>query len=69
MGNQKATPIPKILIGVSLILIAVVVTLALNLTTEGFANTKILIALGVIVLGVSCSAGMLLIAIKSKNLS
>ena len=69
MGNQKATPIPKILIGFSLILIAVVVTLALNLTTEGFANSKILIALGVIVLGVSCSAGMLLIAIKSKSLS
>ena len=67
MDNQNTNPIPKKLIFVSLLLIAVVVTLALNLTTEGFANPKILIALGAIVLGISCSAGMLIFAFKSKD--
>ncbi len=70
MAQNRETAIPKflrVLICVAVVLIITVVTLALNLTTEGFSNPKILIALGVIVSAVLISASFLLIAFKSTK--
>ena len=63
------SPIPKVMIFIAILLTVIVVTLAITLTTDGFGNYKILLAILAIMLGVLLSSTFLLIAFKSKSLS
>ena len=69
MSDNQSSPIPKAMIVIATVLIAIVVSLAITLTTEGFGNYKILLAILAIMLGVLLSSAFLLIAFKSKSLS
>ena len=69
MSDNQVSPIPKVMIAIAILLTAIVITLAVTLTTDGFANYKNLLAILAIMLGVLLSSTFLLIALKSKILS
>jgi len=69
MSDNQVSPIPKVMIFIAILLTVIVVTLAITLTTDGFGNYKILLAILAIMLGVLLSSTFLLIAFKSKSLS